>query len=157
MGDRVEVRVAPFPEETFLATVTVISPTIDVRTRTLRVKAEVDDREGRLRPGLFARADLGVSERSSVLMVPEDAIVLRSDGSVVFRLVGADEVERVQVTTGVHRDDLVEISHGLVADDVIVVRGQSRLIDGSVVEVRAADGTTPTSFSELADEAQAAR
>lgn len=156
-GHRVEVRVAPFPEETFLATVTVISPTIDVKTRTLRVKAEVDDREGRLRPGLFARADLGVSERTSVLMVPEDAIVLRADGSVVFRLVGTNEVERVPVTTGVHRDGLVEISHGLGRDDMIVVRGQSRLLDGSVVDVRAADGSTPSSFSELAGEAQAAR
>ena len=129
-GDRVGVRVAPFPEQVFPATVTTISPTIDPRTRTLRVKARLENREGRLRPGLFARADLGVSERQGVVMVPEEAVLLRSDGSVVFRLAGADEVQRVQVTTGVHRGGLVEVVKGLAAEDLVVVRGQGRLIDG---------------------------
>ncbi len=112
-GDRVGVRVAPFPDEVFPATVTIISPTIDPRTHTLRVKARVENREGRLRPGLFARADLGISERQDVVMIPEEAVLLRSDGSVVFRMLGADAAQRVRVTTGLHRDGLVEIVKGL--------------------------------------------
>lgn len=146
-GDRVGVRVAPFPEQVFAATVTTISPTIDPRTRTLRVKARLENREGRLRPGLFARTDLGVSERQDVVMVPEEAVLLRSDGSVVFRMVGAGEVQRVQVTTGVHRDGLVEVVDGLAADDVVVVRGQGRLIDGSRVDVRTATGQKTTAVA----------
>jgi membrane fusion protein (multidrug efflux system) len=150
-GDRVDVRVAPFPDEIFAATVTIISPTIDPRTRTLRVKARVENREGRLRPGLFARADLGVSERQGVVMIPEEAILLRSDGSVVFRLVGQDEVQRVQITAGVHRDGLVEVVRGLARGDVVVVRGQTRLIDGSVVDVRTATGEKPTAVAASGD------
>ena len=57
---------------------------IDPRTRTLRVKALLANADGRLRPGLFARADLGVAEREGVLMVPEEAVLQRSDGAVVF-------------------------------------------------------------------------
>ena len=146
-GDRVGVRVAPFPEQVFPATVTVISPTIDPRTRTLRVKARLENREGRLRPGLFARTDLGVSERQGVVMVPEEAVLLRSDGSVVFRMVGVDEVQRVPVTTGVHREGLVEVAEGLSVDDVVVVRGQGRLIDGSRVDVRTATGQKATAVA----------
>ena len=101
VGQRVAVRVAPYPDEVFEAHVTVISPTIDVRTRTLRVKAALDNREGRLRPGLFARADLGVSRRTGVLMVPEEAVLQRSDGSVVFRMAGENRVQRQVVETGV--------------------------------------------------------
>jgi membrane fusion protein (multidrug efflux system) len=155
-GDQVAVRVAPFPEEVFGATVTVVSPTIDPRTRTLRVKARVDNREGRLRPGLFARADLGVSERAEVVMIPEDAILVRSDGSVVFRLSGPTAVQRIPVVTGVHRDGFVEIVSGLQAGDVVVIRGQSQLVDGSVVEIRTATGERPTGATSPAVE-QAAR
>ena len=157
VGDDVRIRVAPFPDEVFDASVSMISPTIDSRTRTLRVKAVVDNREARLRPGLFARVDLGVAERSGVVMIPEDAIVLRSDGSVVFRLVNGNQVERVSILTGVRRDCWVEAVRGLTHDDVIVVRGQARLVDGSVVEVRTADGREPTSFFEDSHAAQVAR
>ena len=146
-GHAVDVRVAPFPDEVFSATVTVISPTIDPRTRTLRVKARVDNREGRLRPGLFARADLGVAERSEVLMVAEDAILVRADGTVLYRMVGAGEVERVGVTIGVRRDGRVEIVEGLAPDDLVVVRGQARLVDGSKVDVRTAEGQKPANVA----------
>ena len=155
-GDRVDVRVAPFPDEVFRATVTVVSPTIDPRTRTLRVKAKVENQEGRLRPGLFARADLGVNQRAGVIMIPEDAILVRSDGIVVFRMSSANEVERVKVVTGVHRDGLIEIASGLDKDDTVVVRGQTRLIDGSVVEVRTAQGKKLPAVA-AGGEAQAAR
>jgi membrane fusion protein (multidrug efflux system) len=154
-GHPVAVRVAPFPDEVFTATVTVISPTIDPRTRTLRVKARVDNREGRLRPGLFARADLGVSERSGVVMVPEDAILIRAEGTVVYRMAG-DRAERVAVTTGVRREGLVEIVDGLSAGDLVVVRGQAQLVDGSRVDVRTKDGRKPADVaSRLEPEAGA--
>jgi membrane fusion protein (multidrug efflux system) len=157
VGDAVEVRVAPYPEEVFPATVSVVSPTIDSRTRTLRVKAAVANKQGKLRPGLFARADLGIAFRSDVVMVPEHAIVLRADGSVVFRIVNENEVERVQITTGVYRDTWVEVADGLAADDVVVVRGQNRLVDGSVVEIREADGSLPGSSIDLGQTSRTAQ
>ncbi|MGH2898974.1 MAG: efflux RND transporter periplasmic adaptor subunit, partial [Solirubrobacteraceae bacterium] len=74
-GQVVGVRVAPYPGETFEATVTVVAPTIDPVTRTLRVKGTLPNPDKRLRPGLFARADLGVARREGVLMVPEEAVL----------------------------------------------------------------------------------
>ena len=148
LGALVEVRVAPFPDEIFYARVTVISPTIDTATRTLRVKAQAPNPDGRLRPGLFARADLGVAERQGVVMIPEDAVLQRSDGAVVFRLVGDDRVERIRIRTGVYRDGLVEAAEGLSAGDRVVVRGQTALIDGSVVSLRKQDGS-PASLPSL--------
>jgi membrane fusion protein (multidrug efflux system) len=150
VGNRVEVRVAPYPGEVFEAVVTVVSPTIDEATRTLRVKAVIPNPDGRLRPGLFARADLGVAERSSVVMIPEEALLQRADGAVVFRLRGQDRVERLNVETGTHGDGWVEIRNGVSPDDWIVVRGQTELIDGSAVSVRDADGR-PTSAASAGD------
>ncbi len=141
LGQVVDVRVAPYPDEVFKATVSVISPTIDPQTRTLRVKASVENPEGRLRPGLFAHADLGVSERQGVAMVPEEAILQRSDGSVVFRLVEENRVERRLVKLGAFHDGQVEIRNGLSIGDQVVTRGQSALADGAVVTVRNLDGS----------------
>ncbi|HXZ84638.1 MAG TPA: efflux RND transporter periplasmic adaptor subunit [Myxococcota bacterium] len=141
VGQVVDVRVAPFPDDVFKATVTLVSPMIDPASRTLRVKGTLANPDGRLRPGLFARADLGVSHREGVLMIPEEAILERSDGKVVFRMAGADKVERRVIHTGVYRGGKVEVLDGLVSGDHVVTRGHTELVDGSVVAVRNADGS----------------
>ena len=83
-GIPIEVTVAAYPDDVFDATVTMISPTIDRRTRTLRVRALVENEDHRLRPGFFARANLGLAVREGVVMVPEEAVLRRVDGDVVF-------------------------------------------------------------------------
>ncbi len=140
IGNLVDVRVAPYPDEVFKARVAVISPTIDPGTRTLRVKAELLNLDGRLRPGLFARADLGVSHRSGARLIPEDAILQRADGAVVFRLIEGGRVERRVIETGQHRDGKVEVLSGLTDDHIVIVRGHARLVDGALVSVRDYDG-----------------
>jgi membrane fusion protein (multidrug efflux system) len=155
VGQKVHVTVAPFPDEIFRGVVTVVSPTIDARTRTLRVKAQIDNRDGRLRPGLFARADLGIAVREGVLLVPEEAVLLRADGSIVFRRGEGNRVERVAVETGEHRGGQVEIARGLAPGDQVVARGQAGLVDGALVSPRNADGSPVTAaVSAVGDAAE---
>jgi membrane fusion protein, multidrug efflux system len=137
----VELTVEPYPGESFRGVVTVISPTIDPKTRTLRVEAQVANSDQKLRPGLFARVDLGVALRQGILLVPEETVLQRADGEVVFRTRDGNRVQRVNVTTGVHNDGMVEIVTGLEADDVVVMRGHAGLVDGMVVSPRNPDGT----------------
>ncbi len=140
-GDQVSVRVAPYPDEVFIATVTVVSPRIDPMTRTLRVKATLPNPDGRLRPGLFARADLGIAERHGVPMIPEDAVLQRSDGAIVFLMDGTNRVERRTIRLGGFHDGMVEAVSGLKIGEQVVVRGHARLIHGSPVDVRQRDGS----------------
>jgi membrane fusion protein (multidrug efflux system) len=153
LGDTVRVLVAPFPDEAFPATVTFISPVINPRTRTLRVKGRIDNGDGRLRPGLFARADLGVSERKGVTLVPEEAILQRADGAVLFRLGEGDFVERLVVETGTYRQGDIEVVSGIRPGDSVVIRGHAALVDGSRVSVRDLDGNpvTPAVANGLAN------
>ena len=148
LGDPIHLTVAPYPEEVFAAVVEVISPTIDPRTRTLRVKALISNGDGRLRPGLFARARLGVARRENVLMVPEEAVLQRADGTVVFRVVADNRVERRKVRTGVSREGWVEIREGLDAGDAIVSRGHADLINGSSIVARNPDGSLSRSGAD---------
>lgn len=143
LGQPVTVTVAPHPDERFQAKVTMISPTIDPMSRTLRVKATLANPGVRLRPGLFARADLGVAHREGVPMVPEEAVLQRAEGPVVYVLTEGSRVERRRVETGRHREDLVEVVSGLVPGDWVATRGHTRLLDGAVVEAQDAEGRPP--------------
>jgi hypothetical protein len=108
---------------------------------------------------LFAHTDLGVSERPDAILVSEDAVIQRADGSVVFRLDSYGRADRRLVEVGLHLDGKVEIREGLEPTDVIVVRGQERLDDGVLVSVRRADGRPtdrPASNSGIVDEDLAA-
>jgi membrane fusion protein (multidrug efflux system) len=141
-GQSLEISVGAFPYRVFDGVVTFVSPTVDPATRTLRIKAEVDNAEGLLRPGLFARVNLGVAQRENVLMVPAESLLQRAAGVSVYRVIGAagDEarVERVQVETGVTSGSFVEIRGDVKAGDRIVRRGHGGLADGMVVVVRGA-------------------
>jgi membrane fusion protein (multidrug efflux system) len=141
IGGEIDVRVAPYPDEVFRARVSVVSPRIDPATRTLRVKGVLANPDGRLRPGLFARVDLGVSDRSGVAMIPEDAMLQRADGAVAFRLLDGNRVQRRVLTTGLFQDGYAEVVEGLEIGDLVVVRGHAALVDGAVVALRRPDGS----------------
>ncbi len=148
LGLPLDVTVAPYPGEVFHATLSMISPIVDERTRTLRVKALLPNPDGRLRPGLFARTDLGIAKREDVVLVPEEAVLQRADGAVVFRAVdGASHVERIVVELGRIKSGEAEITAGLSAGDVVVVRGHSALIDGAAISARNPDGTPAVAAS----------
>ena len=140
LGQRVEIKVGAFRDRTFQGVVTFISPIVDPATRTLRIKAEIANREGELRPGLFARVSLGLNRRENVLMVPIDSVMRRADGAYVFRLTADDRVERVGVETGAQEGERVEVRGLLVAGDLIVHRGHTGLVEGAIVAVRGGAG-----------------
>ncbi len=141
IGQTVRVTVAPYPDERFSGQVSVIAPTLDSRTRTLRVKARIENEDGRLRPGLFARADLGVARRRALIWVPQEAVLLRADGQIVWVVDDEDRVRRTTVRTGIHDEDRIEVIEGLAAGEEVVVRGHSGLQDGVAVSRRHKDGS----------------
>ncbi|MCP5060431.1 MAG: efflux RND transporter periplasmic adaptor subunit [bacterium] len=153
LGMEVAVRVSPYPGETFTGEVSVISPRIDRRTRTLRVKARVSNGDGRLRPGLFARADLGVATREGAVVVPQEAVLLRAEGQIVYTVDAEDRVHRVVVEAGLHREGRVEIVSGLSEGDTVVVRGHAALSDGMLVSRRNPDGSDERSEVNVAGDA----
>ncbi|MFK7894978.1 MAG: efflux RND transporter periplasmic adaptor subunit [Myxococcota bacterium] len=141
VGQVVTISVGAFRDQTFEGKVSFVAPTVDPSTRTLRIKADVDNAEGLLRPGLFARVSLGVDRRENILMVPEEAILQRAGGASVYLVVEDDKVVRVQVETGTQSGDQVEVRGDIKAGDRVVRRGHGGLADGMVVAVK--EGTRP--------------
>ena len=136
VGQKVSLEVGAFRDRRFEGVVTFVSPTVDPDTRTLRIKAEVDNADAALRPGLFARVSLGIDRRDGVKMVPVEAVTRRSEGAFVYRLGAEDRVERVAIETGVQDGELLEVLGELEVGDRIVRRGHAGLTDGATVAVR---------------------
>lgn len=141
VGQHVTVGVAAPADQRFDAVVTFIAPTVDPATRTLRIKAEIDNAAGLLRPGLFARVMVGTDQRRSVLMVPEEAVVQREGGAWIFRIEDGNRVRRVQVETGTQSQGRIEVRGGVAAGDRVVRRGHGGLADGMEVVVRGTEST----------------
>jgi membrane fusion protein (multidrug efflux system) len=157
LGQPVAVRVAPWPDRVFEARVAVVSPTIDPTTRTLRVKATLPNPDGLLRPGLFARADLGVALRRGVALVPSEAVLQRASGPVVFVVGSGDVVLRREVALGPFHRDAVEVLSGLAPGEVVVTRGHAGLVDGAAVRVTETAGPPGASEPTPSGVASAAR
>jgi membrane fusion protein (multidrug efflux system) len=142
-GHNARLRVDSMPDTEFDATIARISPTIDVRNGTFRATAFVDNNDGHLVPGMFARFTIAYEKHAGALIIPDAAIVEEDDELTVY-VVASGAVARRIVTTGIATDGQVEILSGLADDDQIVVVGQSGLRDGSRI---LASSQSPDSYS----------
>ncbi|MGQ3683660.1 MAG: efflux RND transporter periplasmic adaptor subunit [Candidatus Loosdrechtia sp.] len=123
MGSRVAISVASYPGEQFEGLVTYIGATIDERTRTVKVRAEIDNQHGKLKPGMFARILLQVETGGDSPVVPEETV--QTDGQRHFIFVPLKEgyFLRRDVTIGTRMNGYVKILNGLHKNDRVVVNG----------------------------------
>lgn len=143
VGQDVEAQATAYPDRVFEGKVTVIGTRIDPATRSVTVRAEIDNEERLLRPGMLMTVEL-INNRRTSLMIPEEAIVPLDTRVFVFRLKEDDTVERVQITTGKRRPGEVEVLSGVSEGDMVVVRGTNLVRDGVRVKVvRTAEAGTP--------------
>ncbi len=114
-------------------TVRVIVPFGDPESHMFELRVDVP--EGSWIVGESVRLDVPTAQPKLALAVLRDALVLRREGTFVFRVSAAQIAERVPVITGAADGDLIEVEGDLAPDDVIVVRGGERLIEGQRVMV----------------------
>ena len=120
-----------FPGETFEGELVELASRISESSRTLTVRALIDNQDGRLRPGQFMSASLTLQEREG-LLIPEQAVMLRGSQKYVF-VADDDLARRVSVTTGSRMPGWVEVTQGLELEDQVVVTGQDRLSTGDPI------------------------
>ena len=132
-GQRLNVAVDALPDRTWTAQVTAISPLVDVSGRALVMRAVVDNADGVLRPGMFARVNLLLAE-TPALLVPETALAPRDNRHYVYRVRG-ETVEEVAVRIGQRRGGQVEVLEGLADGDQVVTAGLQKIQNGARVAV----------------------
>lgn len=112
-----------------------VAPEVDPVTRTIRMKAVVPNAELLLRPGLFARVKLVVGAAEDSLVVPEEAIVPRSEKFFAYVVVDGKAVSR-EVRLGQRLPGKVVVLEGVKEGEMVVTAGLQRISDGCPVNVR---------------------
>ena len=126
-----------YPNQRFQAEIETIDAKLDDGGRSVIVRGRLDNAQGLLRPGMFARARLVLGQRRNAVMVAETAVVSDAAGQFVYRVLDG-VARRTPVVTGSRRDGLVEIREGLAVGETVVLAGQINL-RGAEAPVRIVD------------------
>jgi membrane fusion protein, multidrug efflux system len=142
VGRSIRVVVDAFRDRAFEGRILAINPLVDVGGRAVVIRAQVANEDGVLRPGLFARVTLSLSEEAEAVFVPEAAIVPDAGRRFVYRVEPGDAptARRVAVETGKRLPGEVQVTKGLTAGDRVVTAGVLKLRDGAAVKLIPAGG-----------------
>lgn len=133
VGRVLEFRVPAYPGRTFTAKLARSAGSLDSKTRTMSVEADVDNAAGLLAPGMFPEVSWSIARDVATLLVPTTAVVTTTERTFVIR-VTAGKAEWVNVKKGATAGDQVEVAGDLKVGDVVVKRGTDELRNGSVIK-----------------------
>ncbi len=123
VGERVEISLVAYPGEIFAGRVSRLADTVDPQTRTVKVQAEMDNRAGRFRPEMYGSIH-HIESVAKAVVVPAGAIMENNDGRrLVFVETAPGRFERRTVSIGRRAGELVRVTSGVAAGDVVVVDG----------------------------------
>jgi multidrug efflux pump subunit AcrA (membrane-fusion protein) len=136
-----EITLDAWPGEIFRGSIREISPTVDPASRTMEVKVNVANTGSRLKAGMFAKVKIVTERKDGIVKIPAGAMVSRFGEHYVYVVQKNPEkpeqniVKKRIVVPGINIDGVLEIREGLTQGEEIVVRGQTLLDDGSLVNV----------------------
>ncbi len=121
VGQGAQVTLEAYPDRSFAARVDYLYPTLDAATRSTRVRLELDNPEGLLRPGMFAQIALVAGDATPKVAVPSSAIIDDGERRVVLIALGEGRFKPQPVKLGQRGRDVVEVLEGVQAGDRVVV------------------------------------
>ena len=120
VGQAVHADFAALPGEHRMGRISYVYPTLDPQTRTVRVRIVLGNRDGKLKPGMYATVRIEGTERSNVLTVPRSAVLATGERSIIFVRDSTGMLNPREVGVGASNDDRIEILQGLTAGETVV-------------------------------------
>lgn len=122
-GTQAEVRINAYPREIFRGTITYVGDVLDPATRTMQLRLELPNPDGRLKPEMFATIRLHSESQPDRLAVPDAALQREQDRTFVFVRRSPDEYEVRDVQIGESNGTITTILGGLSEGDPVVTHG----------------------------------
>jgi len=139
-GAKAPLTLDEFPGETFQGTIVRNSDAIDLNSRTLNVEVDIDNRNGRFKPGAYVFVHLKLPDNAkkatSSLIIPANTLLFRSEGLSVG-VVRGDHAELMPITIGRDYGSTVEVTIGLKPTDQVIVNPSDSLTTGTAVRINA--------------------
>lgn len=134
IGQEVIASSPAYESQLFIGTVKTISSRVDPVTRSITIRAHLDNNEGLLRPGMLLTVNL-VRSRSKALVIPEEALLPIGDQQYVY-VVTEGIANRTKVKIGRRRPGIAEVIDGLEEGQEIIIQGIIKVRQGSKVSTR---------------------
>jgi len=122
-GDNVKVTTIAYPDRMFEGTIKKIGTMLDPASRVIRVRTELSNEDGLLKPEMFATVIITSKTKEKLLSVPEKALVLENNNFYLMREAGTNTFEKVAVKGKKRFNNHVEVTEGINEGDLIVVNG----------------------------------
>ncbi len=133
-GQAVEAATDAFPDRVFRGVVDSTATAAHPVTRTFKVEARIDNRDGSLRSGMIAGLRILLDE-SRALVVPIEALIDRGETEAAVFVAADGLAERRSVVLGERWDREVEVLNGLASGDEVIIAGMERLAHGQSIQV----------------------
>ena len=133
-GQPVKVKVTAFPERVFSGKIEIVTPALELQSRTAEIQISIPNPGGLLKPGMFGRVEITLRSSPRAILIPVQALRTQIDQDFVF-VVKDEKAFRRPVRKGAVLDEFVEILQGLNPQEQVVVTGQDSLKDGSAVRL----------------------
>jgi len=133
-GQIIIAQSSAWPGLPFEGVVSNINSRIDPITRAVNIRAEISNKDKKLRPGMLLVITL-IKNQGATIMVPESALLPIESRQYLYKLKDDNKVTKIEVTSGRRNPGKVEIIKGVSVGDKIIVEGVLRLQDGSTVRV----------------------
>lgn len=134
-GQEVIAKSTAWPDKQFTGTVQTIGSRVDPVTRSVAVRANIDNEDKQLRPGMLLTVRL-VRKREDALVIPEESVVPIQDKHYVYRVDDTNTAQRVEVEIGRRRPGIVEVLAGLEEGDPVITQGVIKVRPGSKVKLK---------------------
>ncbi|QHT66879.1 efflux RND transporter periplasmic adaptor subunit [Rhodocytophaga rosea] len=122
-GDEVQVRTIAYPDKIFTGQIKKIGTMLDPASRVIKVRTELDNREGLLKPEMFATVIISPKKTNEVLAIPTSALVIENNAFWVMKEIKENTFTKVKIKPGKTIRNYTEIHEGLAAGDKIVTEG----------------------------------
>ena len=131
-GQKAIVKPDAYPDEEFTGKLVNISPIIDRTSQTCDIEIEVSNPKQKLKPGMFTRVELTVSENKVALVIPADSFIKEGEDNYVFVADNGNAIKK-KVMLGIGDGIKIEVISGLNLGEQLIIVGQSSLKDGMSV------------------------
>lgn len=124
VGQKAVMTLTSMPGEEFVGTITYIYPFLDRKSRTVKVRLEYANADGRLKPEMYGNVVISSAVEKDAIVIPIEAVIRTGARSVVFIDLGEGRFLPKNVITGVESDGMVAILKGVEAGDRVVTSSQ---------------------------------
>jgi membrane fusion protein, heavy metal efflux system len=126
-GQQVRAKVASVSDRTFIGKIAVIGSIVEGDTRVVPVKAQLNNSNGTLKPGMFAELEVITNKTNTATTVIPSSAIVNVDGKKLVYLQNGDAFQPIEVNLGQTSGDLVEVKTGLFEGDLIVTQRAPQL------------------------------